>query len=362
MLFQIRVVALRLLLAVFTASFHTSLFAESVPPAGEPRELVFLTWAEYMDPDVITEFEEKFNAKVKFSYFEADDDRTERLVRAQARGFDVVLTSGDSVRDYASIGWLEPLGPEQIPNLKYYDKRWHTAFEHAEQHAVPLFWGTLGIGYRRDLVEAPITSMMQLFRPGDALRNKVLMVESARDTIGFALLALGYSTNSTDAQQLAEAEALLMAQKPFVRDYSYVVMTEESELVTGDIPVAMLYNGDAVYLQEMEPNVSFVVPEEGCILWVDYFTVLQSSPNKALAFQFINFLSEPDIAARLAEYLGYATPNAAALKILPKEFLQNQITFPDAESISRCEYNEELPPRVMKKRSAIFSRVIESND
>lgn len=362
MFFSTHVAALRLLVIIYCLTTPLKILAEPAPASAQPRELVFLTWAEYMDPDVITEFETKFNAKVKFSYFEADDDRTERLVRAHAQGFDVVLASGDAVRDYSAIGWLEPLGPERVPNLKHYETRWRTAFRNAEQNAVPLFWGTLGIGYRRDMVEEPITSLMQLFRPNEALRDKILMLENARDTIGLALLSLGYSANSTDSQQLAEAEALLRAQLPFVKDYAYVVMTEESELVTGEVPVAMLYNGDAVYLQQMEPNISYALADEGCIMWVDYFTVLRSAKNKELAFQFINFLSQPDIAARLAQYLGYATPNVTALEQLPKDFLENPITFPDRESLSRCEYNKELPPRVMKKRSAIFSRITEAKD
>lgn len=352
----------RLLLAVFSIICSSAAFAAPAAPATQPRELVFMTWSEYMDPDVLAEFEARFNAKVKFHYYEADDDRTEQLVRAHARGFDVVLASGNSVRNYSAIGWLEPLGPKNIPNLRHYEKRWRTAFAHAEHNAVPLFWGTTGIAYRRDLLDEPITSLKQVFHPKEALHDKILMEESARETIGFALLALGYSANSTNFEQLAEAEALLKAQQPFVKDYAYVIITDESELVTGEVTVSMIYNGDAVVLQEIDPNIHYVLPEEGCLMWVDYLTVLRSSKNKELAFQFINFLSRPDIAARLALYLGYATPNVAALEKLPKNFLDNPITFPPSASISRCEYNEELPPRVVKRRTEIFTRITESKE
>lgn len=357
MLVRTPVLIARTLATLLAVSTTLVTSAEPQTPASKPQELVFLTWAEYMDPDVIAEFENRFNARVKFSYFEADDDRTDQLVRAQARGFDVVLSSGDTIRDYSTIGWLEPLGTEKIPNLKHHEKRWRTAFKNAETHGVPLFWGTLGIGYRQDLVQHPITSLRQLFQPDESLRGRILMVESARDAIGLGLMSLGYSPNSADLQQLDEVERLLSSQQPYVQDYAYVVMTEKSELITGEILVTTLYNGDAVYLQDMEPNIHYVIPDEGCLLWTDYLTVLRSSKHKELAYQFINFLSEPAIAARLSEYLGFATPNRQALSMLPKDFLDNPISFPDAETLSRCHYNEELPPRVMKKRNTIFSRI-----
>lgn len=122
------------------------------------QELVVLTWSEYLDPEVVTEFENKFNAKINFVYYESDDARTEILVTGEGKGYDVVLTSGLDVQKYVRQGWLESKSNLDIPNDRHIKPRWANAFPKTKTHAIPYFWGTLGIAYRKDLVSEPITS------------------------------------------------------------------------------------------------------------------------------------------------------------------------------------------------------------
>jgi spermidine/putrescine transport system substrate-binding protein len=321
-------------------------------------ELVFFTWSEYIDPEVVSEFEERFDAKIRFSYFESDDTRTDILVANEGTGFDLALVAGLDIQKYAKRNWLAPLGQTSVPNLEHIDPRWRDAFPGAREYAVPYFWGTTGIAYRADLVPEPITSWKQLLQPPEALRGKIVMNNYSRDVIGVALKALGYSLNSSDRSQLKQAEELLQAQRPYVSSYSYVSLSEESALVSGDVWLSMIYSGDALMVKEHNEDIAYVLPEEGANLWVDYIAVMQSSKNKELAREFINFLNEPKIAARLAEFVYYATPNKAAEQHLPADYFADPVIFPPADQLAHSEFYKPLAARAKKFTNSIMVNLL----
>lgn len=332
--------------------------ADRSPAVASAEELLFLTWSDYMDPALIQEFERQFKAKVRRVYFETDDVRDEMLAETDGRGYDVVVVNTAAFPLYHRRDWLASFGEAEVPNLAHVDPRWKNALPPAVDHGAPYAWGTTGIAYRTDLVSEPITRWRQILQPAEALRGKILMVKNARDVIGVALKTLGYSANSTDPRELAEAERLLLAQKPYVKGYSYVSLSPESELVKGEIVAAMLYNGDALQLKQWDTRITYVVPEEGTDLWVDYLTVLRSSAHRKLALDFINFLNEPENAARNARFIRFATPNQAAERLLPPEFLQNPLIYPGDDVLGKAEFLVELPPRAFKQRNSIFTKLL----
>src|SRR5690554_7914238 len=126
-----------------------TLFLLTTVGSVQAKELVFLNWADYMDPEIILEFKQRTGITVKQSYFDSDTTRDELLLETEGKGFDVALINGVSLRILARRGWLEPLDEQTIPNLKYVDSRWRTAFEKTEEFGVPYFWGTVGIAYRK---------------------------------------------------------------------------------------------------------------------------------------------------------------------------------------------------------------------
>lgn len=324
----------------------------------ESKELVFLNWPNYMDLQILTEFEQRTGITVKQSYFDSDTARDELLLETEGKGFDVALINGASVRILAKRGWLEPLDEADIPNMTHIDPYWRAAHEQTEDYGVPYFWGTIGIVYRQDLVPFTVSSWMDLLRPPEALKGKISMIDDSADLIGAALKALGYSLNSTDEEQLKEAEALLRAQAPAVNTYRYLSLNEDSALVTGQVAMSMMYSGDALMVQRYHDEIAFVLPEEGGNIWADYLSVLSASTEKAAAKQFINFLNEPEIAARLAQHVYFATPNRAAEEFLSAEFRSNPVIYPSEETLDRSEFYHRLPARTQKNRAAIFSRIV----
>jgi len=323
------------------------------------NELVFLTWSEYIDPEIVQSFEEKYQAKIKLVYYETDDARDELLIQTDGKGYDLILSDGTSISRYKKQGWIQTLPIKEIPNLKFINKKWQNMFKDSYQYAVPYFWGTTGIAYRKDLIGREITSWKDLFQPTESLRGKIAMIRSSRDAIGMALKQLGFSVNSESREEIKLAEALLKAQKPYVRDYSYIVLDKTSALVKGDVHMAMAYSGDALVLQEHNENIEYVLPKEGGNIWIDYILVSNNSKNKKLAYRFLNFLNTPKIAKKNAEFVYYATPNKAAKKLLDKDFLNNTVIYPSTNALSKSEIYTPLRPRSNRFRNQIFSNIAE---
>ena len=223
---------------------------------------------------------------------------------------------------------------------------------------MPYFWGTTGIAYRRDLVPEPITSCRQYFSPPESLRGKIGIIHNSCDVIGMALKSIGFSANSVEPTELRAAEAVLAGQRPYLGQIGYLSVLEDSELVSGKLWVAMIYNGDALVLKPHHPDIVFTLPKEGGEVWVDYLAVLAASANKRLAADFIHFLNRPSRAARNALFVHCATPNAAAEALLPKEFLSDPTIYSEGEALARSDFYIDLPASIVRLRNDIYTRGI----
>ncbi len=341
-------VALALLLSLFY-SLHGAYAASQDKPT-----LIILNWSDYLDPALVSEFESRYDVQVKEVYYETDDERTQMLLDNNAAGYDLILSSGVDLEAYIKLGWIAPMRPELIPNLKHIDPKWRQAFAGASDHAVPYFWGTVGIIYRSDRLKKPITSWLQLYRPDPELQGYVGMIDSGRDLLSMALKALGHPLNSTDPAHLAAAKTLLQQLQPHVRSYKYLLLDENSEMLSGDILASMIYSGDALMLQEHSDDLTYVTPTEGTNLWVDYFTLGAKGSQPELAHQFLNFINEPENAAQQSEFVYYATPNLAAEALLPQSIRDNPVIYPDDATLSRSEFYRQFDIQGIQRRNAIL--------
>ncbi|MCO6411670.1 MAG: spermidine/putrescine ABC transporter substrate-binding protein, partial [Thiogranum sp.] len=286
------------------------------------------------------------------------ENRDDIMIAADGHGFDLILANALASHTYQRRGWLAPVTAAEVPNLRHIDPQWLEHEAGVRGYGVPYFWGTLGIAYREDLVEAPVTSWMQLYKPTPDLQGGIVMIKHSRDLIGMALMALGYSANSGDAAELAAARQLLLEQRPHVKKYGYIALTEESALVSGEVVAAQVYSGDGLMLRELEPHIRYVVPEEGTNIWIDYWQLAADSDNRKLAFEFLNFINEPENAARLADYLQYPTPNRAAEKLMSAEYREDPLINPGADVLDRGEFYALLAPREMRKWNALFAEIV----
>ncbi len=331
--------------------------AEDTSRASGKKPLSLLIWSDYIDPSLIAGFSKAFNTKVKEVYFETDEEREQKLAYTSGKGYDLVLVSGPYIASHVRRNWTAPLDLSRVPNMVHVEPRWRDAYPQARTHAVPYLWGSLGIAWRTDLVPGEITSWAQLFQPAPELKGKIGMINDSKEVIGIALKALGHSLNSFDPSALASAEALLMKQKSYVYAYAQPDITAASPMLTGKIHMRMTYSGDALNMLAHTSKIRFTTPREGTGIWIDYLTVTESSENKELAFAFINYLNEPENAAKLAAYFNFATPNKAAKAHLSREHLENPVIYPPQSVLQRSEFYKSLPPRAQRKRNHIFSRL-----
>jgi len=329
---------------------------------SDPQELVFLTWPDYMDPSLVEEFEQSRGVKIRMVYFETDDDRDEILVKTDGRGFDLAVVNSPNFPVYVRSGWLAPVGPAEVPNLRHIHPRWLDAVPEAQGFGVPYFWGTTGIAYRSDLIPEGIQSWRQFFAPPEAWRGRIGLTRNARDIIGMALKSLGASANSTDTEQIRAAGDLVRQQVPYLGEIGYISLDADCELASGKLWAAMMYSGDALMVKQYHPDIVYTVPVEGGEIWIDYLAILQSSASKALAADFIDFLNHPPRAAKNALFVRYAPPNRAAESLLPREFREDPVIYPGRTVLAKSEYFVDLPAETVRLRNSVYGGILEAWD
>lgn len=325
---------------------------------AQQRKVVVLTWEEYIDPDIVSEFEEKTGIKVEFVTYEDDHDRDEKLEADGTRGYDLVLVNERALMIYRKKGWVANIRTSDVPNLANIENKWFELYRTARNFAVPYFWGTTGIIYRADMVSSAPHKWKDLFDPSTELKGKLQMPRDPKELAGPALQALGYSMYSDRLSDYDEAKGLIVRQLPFVHSFGTPSLGGDALIVTGEVAAAVTYSGDALMLQSQNENLEYVIPEEGASLWMDFLVLMMSSENKAEGYEFLNFLNDPKIAARNAEYVYYATPNKAAKEHVSQEYLDDAVIFPEDEVLARCEIFQPLPGWVSRQIDKLFIDLI----
>jgi spermidine/putrescine transport system substrate-binding protein len=326
--------------------------------AAERPVLRILNWEDYLDPELAAEFAAKHGVRIEETHFESDTERDRLLANNKAAGFDLVLVDHTQLRLYRDQGWIAPIGTAQVPGLRHYEPRWRRAVDGSATHGVPFAWGTTGIAYRADLLKTAPTSWLDLFQPAAGLCGKMVVFDDGRELIALALKASGQSANADDPGAYKGAERLLTAQRPCVARYGYAGTDEESDLVSGKAWAATAYNSDALMLQAFNPNIRFVLPDEGGLIWVDYLAVLSTSTQKSLAFAFLEFLSDPAIAVRQASFSHAATPNLKARAMLPVAVGKDPVIYPSGPAFDRSEMTSAGPPAIVAIRNQIAARIV----
>lgn len=344
--------------SVFCFVFFVGLHPANGFSNTKDRLLVF-SWADYIDPELVSKFEQQSGVEVEIAHFNSDDERNTVLSEGDGQGIDLVMMSGESLKLFSEQNIFAKPTPENIPNLEHIEPKWRDAFDGARDYGVPYFWGTLGIAYRKDLYPAGLSTWKEFFDPPPELHGKISLIKSSRDLYGMALKSLGHSINTNDPELLREAHAVLNKQKPHVKTYDYLAHSEKSGLVQGQILAAMMYNGDALMQQEHNENIEFVIPDEGTNLWVDYFVILRSSTRKQLAEQFLNFLNEPRNATENAEFVYFASPNRMVDQLASKDYRDNRVIHPTEAVMENSETLLNLSPRAHKTINGYFADIVD---
>jgi spermidine/putrescine transport system substrate-binding protein len=324
---------------------------------GEPSgTLDFANWPLYIDVDdegnspTLQQFEEEFGVDV--TYTEAIEDNTSffgqiqpAISEGQPSGYDIIVMTDWMIGNMARLGYLEPLDVERdVPNFLentadvYKDR----SYDPGNVYSVPYQSGITGIGYNPALVDEEITSLSQLFDPEfiEKYCGQIGMFSETRDTMSFALLYNGVIPAEATEEDVEAAQQVLLDQAECVRGYYGNEYAQG--LADGSLAITMAWSGDVFQLQFDNPDLQFVVPEEGGILWTDNMAIPKGAehPNDALAM--MNFLYQPEIAAQVAEYVNYITPVPGAQDII-REHAQTAADEGDQETADYLTAVAESP-------------------
>ena len=299
-------------------------------------KLVVYNWGEYIDPEVLTIFEEETGINVVYEEFETNEILYPK-VSSGAIAYDVVCPSDYMIQRMIENDLLTEINFDNIPNIKNIGKQYmeqSRQFDPENKDSVPYCWGTVGILYNKTMVDEPVNSWSILWDP--KYKDNILMQDSVRDAFGATLKYLGYSLNSTDLDELTEAKNLLIEQKPLVQ--AYVIDQVRDKMIGNEAALGVIYSGEAIYTQKENPNLEYVIPKEGSNIWIDSWVIPKNAEHKENAEKFINFLCRPDIALMNFEYITYSTPNEAARELIEDESIRNsEIAFPDLSKYDNLE-------------------------
>ena len=321
----------------------------------QPRLSIY-TWTDYIDPALITRFEQQTGSKVELQFFEEADEREEVLAANQAQGFDLVCISENYLTQPGLQDWMEPLDRSRLPNLRHVQYPMARDVPEAPRYAVPYFWGTFGIAYRKDLVPEPPRSWRELFEQTPRHSGKVAMYPTVRMLAGMALLATGADFNSENPAEIDAAGQILLQQAEHVWGYRGVDLGEDNLLANGTLAIQSLFNGDALFLRRYQPAIEFVYPAEGANVFVDYFVIPRSAGHKTLAYRFLDFIHQPEVALQNALYVKFATPNRAARELAPADYRENPLIFPPPEVLAKGHIIRPLSSASLRRYTDIVMR------
>ena len=309
----------------------------SEAPGSRPT-LHYFTWSDYVGPEILAEFERREQVRVVVDVFSSNEELLAKL-QSGATGYDVAVPSDFMVAIAMQLGLLEELDHAAIPNAERLNAHLHNLpFDPTRRYSVPYLWGTVGIGYDSDVIKTPPESWAILW--DHRYKGRISMLNDQREVFGATLRWMGHSLNSTDRSAIEAAKSKLIEQKPLVK--TYTSDHYDQLLATGEVVLAHGWGGPIARAMRERPSIRYVVPKEGGTMWADCLVVLKTAPHKDLAMRFINYLLDPEIAARTSERLLFAAAQAVVKDLVPPGVRGNPAVYPPDEVLNRLEWLKDV--------------------
>lgn len=288
--------------------------------AAQAEKLVISNWDGYMPPDLLETFTAETGIEAELSVHATNEEIMGKVVAGGGKGYDVLFVSSPFAEALANLGLTAEIDHDKVPNMaNLYPQAMELAHDPGNKVSVPYAWGTTGLCYRSDLMEAP-TSWNDLLEPSDDLKGKVTMLSTDRWLMGAAALAMGKSLNDTSQETLDAAKEKLIAAKGDLLAYDDATFYQK--VVSGEATMVHAWDGWCNYGRAENDAVTYVVPSEGSDLWVDAIVITAASENKDAAHQFVNYVLSQDTGVWVASNILYKTPNKAAMEALDPELIE----------------------------------------
>ncbi len=371
-----KVVSILLLLAMVLTMTGCQSTENGEGGATAAQVVNVFNWEDYIDPDVITQFEQETGITVNYMCFTTVEDMIVQ-VEANPGAFDVCFPSDYIVQrmiekdmlaeiNYDNVPYADPRRPYAGPDTETcqtLDSLLNPEYDPENRYSVPYTWGTVCVLYNKTMMPEdfdPDTASWSMLWDTQYMRN-IFMMDSIRDSFGITLNYLGYSGNSTHIPELFEARDKLIEQKQLGVVKAYQVDETKDKMVAGEAALAVMWSGDAMYAIDLNEDLDSFVPVEGSNMWTDAAVIPKTSRNKENAEKFINFLCRPDIAAKNWNYIWYSTPNKGAIELIEDpegeyayEYSENRTLSPSEEILEKCEFFTDIPEDFLSVYEALW--------
>ncbi len=345
------------IIAIVLASVMIFAIVPLLAACNNAKTINLLNWGDYLDPELIDAFKKETGFTVKETNVTSNEEMLIQLDQDDCP-YDMCIPSDYAVERLISKGRLAEIDYNNIPNIKYIDKDLLAkceVFDPGNKYSVPYTWSILGIMYNTKLVDpADLGSWDLLWN--EKYAGQIYMYDSIRESMAAALIKCGYDINTDNEKEINEAaDALIeLKKKNIVR--AWLTDDVKDNMVNEDGAIALIYSGDAVWSMNAEDggnaDLSFFVPKEGSNMYFDNMVIPVNSKKKAIVEQFINFLLDPENAAKNTEFIGYSSPNTAVNGLIDDYYTNCPAYNFSKADIARCSVFRDLGDDISKYEKA----------
>lgn len=345
---------------------------------GDGKVLNVYNWSDYVAEDTIREFEAATGIKVNYDVY-SENETLETKLTTGSSGYDVVFPSA---RPFAQrqikAGLFAPLDKALLPHWSHLDTDVLAGLadiDPGNAHVVPYMWGTTGLGINVEKVQAalgadaPIDSWALLFDPANAAKLAscgIHVLDDEQEAFGAALIWLGKDPNAGAEGDIELVKQAYAAIRPHVRTFNNAAYKDA--LANGDACVVMGYSGDIGQARDVAaeaaeatgkpaPDIRYVIPKEGAIRWVDVMGIPKDAPHAANAHAFIDYLLQPEVIAKVSDYVAYANANKDATALIDPEIAGDEGVYPPAEVRAKLVDPAALPDDVQRQRVRAWTAI-----
>ncbi len=339
---------------------------------AQDRVVNVYNWSDYIDDSIIADFTKETGIKVVYDVFDSNEILETKLL-AGGTGYDVVVPTGTFLARQIQAGVFQKLDKSKLPNLS---NMWDVVAERTaiydpgNEYSINYMWGTTGVGYNVKKVQdalgiEKIDTWDIVFKPENLAKLAdcgVYMLDAPAEMIPAALKYLKLDPNSTDADDLAKAEELLLSIRPSIRKFhssEYI-----NGLANGDICLAVGWSGDVFQARDRAAEadqgvtIDYSIPKEGAQMWFDQMAIPADAPHVEEAHEFLNYIMRPEVIAKASNYVFYANGNKASQALLDEEVIGDPAVYPDEATLANLFTTVPLDPKAQRRVTRIWTKIV----
>lgn len=305
------------------------------------RVLHIYSWDDYLEPELITDFERLHNCRIKIDTFDCNETMYDK-VKTGKTGYDIIVPSSYQASLMVRNNMLRPLDMELLRNVTLnFDASFRSVvLDPKMAYSVPFAFSFTGIAYRKDKVGGEAVDSWACF-DNPAFAGRISLLDDHRETIGAALKFLGYSLNTTDPGELQKAKEVILRWKKNITKFDNE--DYRKNIISGELNVVHGYNSDILQVMiHDEEHIGFTFPKEGFAVSCDELVIPVNAKEVRLAHAFINFLYVPDNACRNIQYTCASMPNKQGLAKLSERYQTSPALLPFLDIIAKSEVIKDL--------------------